>query len=83
MKFEIYARSFLPNNFKKIAMNVVTAAQSNISALIEELQKQKDTLTAIYHAAITNGEKYDEVKTLYITLKDVDKRLSDLMRICL
>lgn len=61
-------------------MNVITATQSGISALIDQLQKQKEELTAIYRNAIANGEKNNEIKTLYITLKDVDKKLSDLMR---
>jgi hypothetical protein len=64
-------------------MNVITATQSGISALIDQLQKQKEELTAIYHNAINKGEKNSEIKTLYITLKDVDKRLSDLMRVCI
>jgi hypothetical protein len=62
-------------------MNVITATKTGLSTIIDQLQKQKEELTLIYKAAITNGEKLHEVKTLYITLKDVDKRLSDLMRI--
>jgi|GEM_PF-6628087 hypothetical protein len=62
-------------------MNVITITQTGFTALIEQLQKQKEDLSAIYHAAISNGEKLHEVKTLYINLIDVDKRLSDLMRV--
>jgi hypothetical protein len=62
-------------------MNVITITQTGLSALIEQLQKQKEELSAIYHAAISNGEKLHEVKTLYISLIDVDKKLTDLMRV--
>ena len=62
-------------------MNVITSAQQGLSNLINQLQKQKDELTATYHLAIDNGKKYDEVRTIYITLQDIDKRLSDLMRV--
>jgi hypothetical protein len=75
----------LPLNFgnlKPITMNVITATKAGLSSIIDQLQKQKDELTTIYHAAITNGEKLHEVKTIYITLKDVDKKLNDLMRVC-
>ena len=63
-------------------MNVITATQTGLSAVIAQLQKQKDELTLIYHAALTKGEKLHEVKALYLNLKDVDKRLNDLMRVC-
>jgi len=62
-------------------MHIITITQTGLSALIEQLQKQKEELSAIYHAAISNGEKLHEVKTLYISLIDVNKRLSDLMRV--
>lgn len=62
-------------------MNVIKATQSGLSSVIAQLQKQKDELTLIYREAITNGEKLHEVKTLYITLKDVDKKLNDLLKI--
>ena len=63
-------------------MNMITATKSGLSAIIDQLQKQKEELASIYQAAINNGEKLQEVKTLYISLKDVDKRLNDLLRIC-
>ena len=70
------------SNLKILAMNVITATKSGLSAIVDELQKQKDELVVIYNNAISNGEKLHEVKTIYITLKDVDKRLSELIRIC-
>ncbi|MBV9962964.1 MAG: hypothetical protein JO072_12020 [Parafilimonas sp.] len=62
-------------------MNVATATQTGLNAVISQLQKQKEELTVIYHQAITKGEKLHEVKTLYMSLKDVDKRLTELMNI--
>jgi len=62
-------------------MSGKTTIRTNLSTLIEKLQKQKDELTAIYHRAIAKGEKLTEIKTLYISLKEVDKKLSDLMRV--
>ena len=62
-------------------MSGKTTIASNLSTLIERLQKQKDELTVIYHKAISKGEKLTEIKTLYISLKEVDKKLSDLMRV--
>lgn len=62
-------------------MNVITITQNGLPALIEQLQRQKEELNVQYHSALNNGEKLHAVKTLYINLKDVDKRLSDLMRI--
>lgn len=63
-------------------MNVITATKSGLSLIVDQLQKQKEELTAVYNNAIINGEKLNEVKTIYITLKDVDKRLNELLRIC-
>ena len=65
-------------------MNVVTTTQpgSGLSGVIAQLQKQKDELSAIYLTAISKGEKLHEVKLLYLNLKDIDKRLNDLMRVC-
>ena len=62
-------------------MDVIANAKAGLSAIIEQLQKQKDELTLIYHRAISKGEKLTEIKTLYISLKEVDKKLSDLMRV--
>lgn len=62
-------------------MNVLTSAQQSLSNLIDQLKKQKEELAAIYRSAINNGKKIDEVKAIYISLKDVDKRLNELMRI--
>ena len=62
-------------------MNVITATQTGLSAVISRLQQQKNDLMITYNNAITNGEKLHEVKTLYITLKDIDKKLNDLLSI--
>ncbi len=62
-------------------MNVRTATKTGLTSIIDQLQKQKEELTIIYQAAINNGEKLQEVKTLYISLQDVDKRLQDLLRV--
>ncbi len=62
-------------------MNVIKATQTGLSAVIDQLQKKKEELTLVYHEAITNGEKLQEVKMLYLNLKDVDKRLTELLRV--
>ena len=62
-------------------MNVATTTQTGLTAVISQLQKQKEELTVIYNTAITKGEKLHEVKTLYMNLRDVDKRLTELMSI--
>jgi hypothetical protein len=64
-------------------MNLLTHPLSGLSAIIARLQKQKEELMLTYHTALTNGEKLHEIKTIYISLKDTDKRLNDLMRICI
>ncbi|MEO8710568.1 MAG: hypothetical protein ABI405_00525 [Parafilimonas sp.] len=64
-------------------MNSLTNPQSGLSAVIALLQKQKEELAITYHTALTNGEKLHEIKTIYISLKDADKRLNELMRICI
>lgn len=56
--------------------------QTGLSALINGLQKQKEELTLIYHKAIEKGEKLTEVRTLYLSLKEIDKKLNDLLRVC-
>ena len=62
-------------------MYVTTPPQPELSNLITSLTKQKEELMVNYHAALAKGEKLHEVKTLYISLKDADKKLSDLLRI--
>ncbi|HEY2728211.1 MAG TPA: hypothetical protein VGI61_13630 [Parafilimonas sp.] len=62
-------------------MNFVTATETGLSNIISKLQKQKEELTVSYHEAISRGEKLNEVKTLYLCLKDVDKKLNDLLRV--
>ena len=62
-------------------MNVVTTTQTGLTHIISQLQKQKDQLTTSYQDAISKGEKLAEVKTLYLCLKDVDKKLNDLLRV--
>ena len=62
-------------------MNATPPNQTGLSGVIAALQKQKDELTVCYNEAISNGEKLHEVKTLYLNLKDVDKRLSELLSI--
>jgi hypothetical protein len=62
-------------------MNAITSTQTGLTQVISQLQKQKDDLTASYHEAISKGEKLNEVKTLYLCLKDVDKKLNDLLRV--
>lgn len=62
-------------------MNVITSAQQSLSNLIDQLKKQKEELAAIYNSAINSGKKIDDVKAIYISLRDVDKRLNELKRI--
>jgi len=63
-------------------MNVAnTTTQSGLTAVISQLQKKKEELTVTYNMAISKGEKLNEVKTLYMSLKDVDKRLTELLSI--
>jgi hypothetical protein len=64
-------------------MNAITASQTGLTAVISRLQQQKEELSITYNAAITKGEKLNEVKTLYLNLKDIDKKLNDLLRITL
>ena len=60
-------------------MNTTPTNQTGLSGVIVALQKQKDELTLCYNEAISNGEKLHEVRTLYLSLKDVDKRLNELL----
>jgi hypothetical protein len=61
-------------------MNPFTATQKGLLIVIAQLQKQKDELISAYHSAIANGEKLHEVKTMYINIKDLDRKLNDLLR---
>ena len=62
-------------------MNTVsTTLNSGLQTIILKLQKEKDDLYSSYSSAIKNGEKYESIKTLYLTLQDVDKKLRDLLR---
>jgi len=62
-------------------MNIVTTTQAGLSSVISQLQKQKDQLTLSYREAISKGEKFVEIKMLYLNLKEVDKKLNDLLRV--
>jgi len=62
-------------------MNTVATINSGLQAIISKLQKEKEDLVISYSSAIKNGEKYECIKTLYLTLQDVDKKLRDLLRI--
>lgn len=62
-------------------MNPFTATQKGLLIVIAQLQKQKDELINAYHSAIANGEKLHEVKTMYINIKDLDRKLNDLLRV--
>ena len=62
-------------------MNPFTATQKSLSIVIAQLQKQKDELTNAYQTAIAQGEKLHEVKTMYLNIKDLDRRLNDLLRV--
>ena len=63
-------------------MNIVTTTHAGLTTVISQLQKQKDQLVKSYHRALSNGEKFNDIKTLYLSLKDVDKKLNDLLRVC-
>ncbi len=62
-------------------MNTVSTINAGLQNLIIRLQKEKEDLFENYTSAIKNGEKYESIKTLYLTLQDVDKKLRDLLRI--
>jgi hypothetical protein len=64
-----------------MVMNTVTTTlNGGLQTIISKLQKEKDDLYCSYSSAIKNGEKYESIKTLYLTLQDVDKKLRDLLR---
>lgn len=60
---------------------VATTLNAGLQTIISRLQKEKEDLSNSYSSAIKNGEKYASIKTLYLTLQDVDKKLRDLLRI--
>lgn len=62
-------------------MNPVSTLNAGLQTVIAKLQKEKEDLYSSYSSAIKNGEKYASIKTLYLTLQDVDKKLRDLLRI--
>lgn len=59
---------------------VATSLNAGLQTIIATLQKEKEALSNSYSSAIKNGEKYTNIKTMYLTLQDVDKRLRDLLR---
>lgn len=61
-------------------MNTVSTINAGLQTIITRLQQEKDDLYNSYSSAIKNGEKYESIKTLYLTLHDVDKKLRDLLR---
>jgi len=61
-------------------MNTVSTINAGLQTIITRLQKEKEDLYNNYSSAIQNGEKYESIKTLYLTLHDVDKKLRDLLR---
>lgn len=61
-------------------MNTISTLNTGLQAIISKLQKEKEDLSYSYSSAIKNGEKYECIKTLYLTLQDVDKKLRDLLR---
>ena len=61
-------------------MNTLATLNVGLQSIITTLQKQKDELNQNYTLAIKNGAKYERIKSLYLTLKDVDKKLRDLLR---
>ncbi len=62
-------------------MSAFTATQKGLSVIIVQLQKQKEELITSYHTAIANGEKLHEVKTMYLTIKDLDRKLNNLLQV--
>ena len=61
-------------------MNYIDSTQSGLQTLISKLERQKHELYTIYRSAIDKGEKLESVKNIYLTLKDLDNRLRDLLR---
>ncbi len=61
-------------------MNTIATLNTGLQTIITRLQKEKEDLYNSYCKAIKNGEKYESIKSLYLTLKDVDIKLRDLLR---
>lgn len=62
-------------------MNTIATIGTGLQTMIARLQQEKDELSYSYKSAITNGEKYESIKTIYLTLQDVEKKLRDLSRV--
>lgn len=62
-------------------MNTIATIGTTLQTIITRLQQEKDELSLSYKSAITNGAKYESIKTIYLTLQDVDKKLRDLLRV--
>lgn len=62
-------------------MNTVATMNESLSSLILKLQQEKNDLSVSYTSAIQRGDKYQSIKTLYLTLQEVDKKLRDLTRV--
>lgn len=61
-------------------MNTIATLNTGLQSIISRLQKEREDLHYSYNTAIKNGEKYESIKALYLTLKDVDIKLRDLLR---
>lgn len=62
-------------------MNTIATLNTGLQSIITGLEKEKEYLYHNYSSAIKNGDKYENIKTLYLTMQDVDNRLRDLLRI--
>ena len=61
-------------------MNTIAVLNTGLQVIIARLQKEKEDLYNSYNSAIRNGEKYERIKALYLTLKDAELKLRDLLR---
>ena len=61
-------------------MNSIATRHAGLSAVISKLEQQKEELSVVYSTAINKGEKVENIKTIYLALKDTDKRLRELMQ---
>ena len=50
-----------------------------LHSIVAKLLEEKETLANKYSDAIKNGEKLENIKSLYMTLMDVDRRLRDFL----